>query len=422
MLWWASAKRTLNAINYPGLSEMVNCNPGNDIPDLLNRKVILELDGLTAYDRAFVIGSLLLWIYHYRMRQPDREKLKHFMIVEEAHHLFLKTRKEEDIADIIMREIRELGEAMIIIDQHPSKMSVSALGNLSTKFALALSLNEDVSAIANAMLLDRDQKKFLSMLRVGESICRSDRLLQPLHLQLPAFPIQKGSVRDEAIQRLMKSFCKLSIQNVGQDNRFPPLPAANNVEYIPPPEALILLQEMVREPFIGTDNRYKKLGISSREGNEYKNTLIENGYINPVQVDRKLLYELTPKARTLLVGKNIKIPAQARGGMEHNYWLEKIKELFKSKEGFPFKEKDDIDLVVETYDSTYMIQVETGKSNIKKNIETLLKKDCDNLIMVATNKGAERKINTILQKINLPEKEKIQVHFVKDFLSKNPIS
>lgn len=422
MLWWASAKRTLNAINYPGLSEMVNCNPGNDIPDLLNRKVILELDGLTAYDRAFVIGSLLLWIYHYRMRQPDREKLKHFMIVEEAHHLFLKTRKEEDIADIIMREIRELGEAMIIIDQHPSKMSVSALGNLSTKFALALSLNEDVSAIANAMLLDRDQKKFLSMLRVGESICRSDRLLQPLHLQLPAFPIQKGSVRDEAIQRLMKSFCKLSIQNVGQDNRFPPLPAANNVEYIPPPEALILLQEMVREPFIGTDNRYKKLGISSREGNEYKNTLIENGYINPVQVDRKLLYELTPKARTLLVGKNIKIPAQARGGMEHNYWLEKIKELFKSKEGFPFKEKDNIDLVVETYDSTYMIQVETGKSNIKKNIETLLKKDCDNLIMVATNKGAERKINTILQKINLPEKEKIQVHFVKDFLSKNPIS
>ncbi|MGB6012970.1 MAG: hypothetical protein WBI57_17050, partial [Desulfobacterales bacterium] len=240
--------------------------------------------------------------------------------------------------------------------------------------------------------------------------------------QLPAFPIQKGSVRDEAIQRLMKSFCKLSIQNVGQDNRFPPLPAANNAEYIPPPEALILLQEMAREPFIGTDNRYKKLGISSREGNEYKNNLIENGYINPVQVDRKLLYELTPKARNLLAGKNIKTPAQARGGMEHNYWLEKIKELFKSKEGFPFKEKDDIDLVVETYDSTYMIQVETGKSNIKKNIETLLKKDCDNLIMVATNKGAERKINTILQKINLPEKEKIQVHFVKDFLSKNPIS
>jgi hypothetical protein len=422
MLWWASAKRTLNAINYTGLYEMVNTNPGHDIPDLLDRKVILELDGLTAYDRAFVIGSLLLWIYHYRMRQPDREILKHFIIVEEAHHLFLKTRKEEDIADIIMREIRELGEAMIIIDQHPSKMSVSALGNLSTKFALALSLNEDVSAIANAMLLDRDQQKFLSMLRVGESICRSDRLLQPLHLQLPAFPVQKGSVGDEAIQRLMKPFFKLSNQNINTDSRCLPLPAANNVEYKPPPGELILLQEMAREPFLGTDNRYKKLGISSREGNEYKNNLIDNGHINPVQVDRKVLYELTPKARTLLTIKNIKTPGQARGGIEHNYWLEQIKELFKSKEGFPFKEKDDIDLVVETYDSTFMIQVETGKSNIKKNIETLLKQDCNNLIMIATNKDAKLKINTILQKISLPEKEKIKVFFIKDFLSKNPIS
>ena len=59
-------------------------------PDLLGKKVILELDGLSGSDQAFVIGSLLLWIYHYRMRQPEREVLKHFIIIEEAHHLFLK--------------------------------------------------------------------------------------------------------------------------------------------------------------------------------------------------------------------------------------------------------------------------------------------------------------------------------------------
>ena len=88
LLWWASVKRTLNAINYPGLGEMVNCIKGYPIPDLLNKKVILELDGLSASDQAFVIGSFLLWIYHYRMRQPEREILKHFIIIEEAHHLF----------------------------------------------------------------------------------------------------------------------------------------------------------------------------------------------------------------------------------------------------------------------------------------------------------------------------------------------
>ena len=123
----------------------MNCPQGYPIPELLNKRVILELDGLSDSDQAFIIGSLLLWIYHYRMRQPEREILKHFIVIEEAHHLFLETRKEEDIADIIMREIRELGEAIIVIDQHPSKMSVSALGNLSTKFALTLSLNQDVA-------------------------------------------------------------------------------------------------------------------------------------------------------------------------------------------------------------------------------------------------------------------------------------
>ena len=48
LLWWASVKRTLNAINYPGLGEMVNCNQGYPIESLLQKKVILELDGLTA--------------------------------------------------------------------------------------------------------------------------------------------------------------------------------------------------------------------------------------------------------------------------------------------------------------------------------------------------------------------------------------
>ena len=79
LLWWASVKRTLNAINYPGLGEMVNHPNPYPIEELLTKKVILELDGLSGSDQAFVIGSLLLWIYHYRMRQPEREVLKHFI-------------------------------------------------------------------------------------------------------------------------------------------------------------------------------------------------------------------------------------------------------------------------------------------------------------------------------------------------------
>ena len=186
----------------------MNCPRGYPIPELLNKRVILELDGLSDSDQAFIIGSLLLWIYHYRLRQPEREILKHFIVIEEAHHLFLETRKEEDIADIIMREIRELGEAIIVIDQHPSKMSVSALGNLSTKFALTLSLNQDVMAIANAMLLGKDERRYLSMLTLGQCICRSDRFSLPVLLTIDNFPIQKGTVTDEDLKTLMAGYLK----------------------------------------------------------------------------------------------------------------------------------------------------------------------------------------------------------------------
>jgi len=232
LLWWASVKRTLNAINYPGLGEMVNCIKGYPIPDLLNKKVILELDGLSASDQAFVIGSLLLWIYHYRMQQPEREILKHFIIIEEAHHLFLKTRVEEDIADVIMREIRELGESIIIIDQHPSKMSVSALGNLSTKFALALSLNQDIAALSNAMLLENHQKRYLSMLTIGHCVCRSDRLLAPVLLSIPDFALKKGVVSDEDLKKHMQRY----LQDLSPE--LPPLAERSNIRSIQKPETL----------------------------------------------------------------------------------------------------------------------------------------------------------------------------------------
>ena len=296
LLWWASVKRTLNAINYPGLGEMVNCINGYPIPDLLNKKVILELDGLSGSDQAFVIGSFLLWIYHYRMRQPEREILKHFIIIEEAHHLFLNTRKEEDIADIIMREIRELGESIIIIDQHPSKMSVSALGNLSTKFALSLSLNQDVAAVSNAMLLESTQKKYFSMLTVGRCICRSDRFVKPMLLSIPNFPINKGQVTDEDLKTHMEGY----LQNLSPDNG--PMPKTSNVYGISPKETLsplgrIMLENIAEKPLLGLVKRFKDLGLKITHGYKVIEELKALNLIIGLTIDGNRLYDLTDSGK-----------------------------------------------------------------------------------------------------------------------------
>jgi hypothetical protein len=417
LLWWASAKRTLNAINYPGLGEMVNCIKGHPIPDLLNKKVIFELDGLSGSDQAFVIGSLLVWIYHFRMRQSEREVLKHFIIIEEAHHLFLKTRQEEDIADIIMREIRELGESIIIIDQHPSKMSVSALGNLSTKFALSLSLNQDVTALSNAMLLGKNQQRFLSMLTVGKCICRSDRITQPLYLSIPDFPIKKGFVSDEDVKKHMLRYLanlKPDIVSLAEKSNICDIQTKETLS----PLAKIMLENIAFKPFLGLVKRFKHLGLKVSHGYKVIEELTAQNLIKPFTIDGSRLYEITGHGKKAL-GKKVK--QQGRGGLEHRYWIEKIKQHYIKEEGFTFLEKDDIDLVVETLEKKMAIQVETGKSNIQANLTKLGRYKADFKNVVTTNSATEINIKEILKTLLVPDKENIRVVFIKDFLSNPPI-
>ena len=416
LLWWASVKRTLNAINYPGLGEMVNCQEGYSIPDLLGKKVILELDGLSGSDQAFVIGTLLLWIYHYRMRQPEREVLKHFIIIEEAHHLFLKSRREEDIADVICREIRELGESLVIIDQHPSKMSVSALGNLATKFCLSLSLNQDVMAVADSMLLDKNERKYLAMLTLGRAICRSDRLLQPLLLALPPFPLKKGSVRDEDLQEHMQGY----LSELRPEE--PQQPQRSNLRDIPKPETLsplgrILLENLATDPFLGLVQRFKKLGLKTASGYRLLQELEAMQLIMPLTIEGKRLFDISHKGWNELGGK---WRHPGRGGLEHRYWVEAIKQHYLKQGGFTFIEKDDLDLVVESYEQTLAIQVETGKSDLAGNLLKLGQYQADLKYMIATNKETELKLKNLLRDLLVPDRENIQIKLAKDFLADPP--
>ncbi|MDY6990194.1 MAG: DUF87 domain-containing protein [Thermodesulfobacteriota bacterium] len=416
LLWWASVKRTLNAINYPGLGEMVNCLKGYPIPQLLNKKVIFELDGLSGSDQAFVIGSLLLWIYHYRMRQPEREVLKHFIIIEEAHHLFLKTRQEEDIADIIMREIRELGEAIIIIDQHPSKMSVSALGNLSTKFALTLSLNQDVMAISNAMLLERTEQRYLSMLTLGQCICRSDRFTKPVLLSIANFPLKKGLVTDEDLKSHMYAYLQNSRPQMALAGKPGNVCGIQNRETLSP-LGRIMLEHIGQKPILGLVKRFKELGLKVSHGYKVIEELISLGLIRPLTIDGNRLYDLSMAGKKAL---SKKAALQGRGGLEHRYYVEKIKEHYLRAEGFPFFEKDNIDLVVETVENKMAIQMETGKSDIQANLMRLGRYQAALKYMVTTNRETEIRIKELLKNLIVPDKESIRVVYAKDFLANPP--
>jgi len=94
------------------------------------------------------------------------------IILEEAHHLLLKKHEEtETRTDIFLREIRETGQGVCLLDQSPSLISNTALSNTNTLIAMQLKHKDDIYQISKALLLN--EHEYFGMLQVGEGIVKT---------------------------------------------------------------------------------------------------------------------------------------------------------------------------------------------------------------------------------------------------------
>jgi energy-coupling factor transporter ATP-binding protein EcfA2 len=207
MLWSSSAKRTLNALNYGAVGRMLNHKNPMNLKNLLKKNVLFEFDGLTEADKCYFIGMILLWTYEFRKTQPERDTLKHVLLIDEAHHIFRKKpdTKPEDITDIMFRELREFGESIIIFDQHPHRTSSQALGNTNIKIGMQMDLEKDRYALAGCLLLNRDQREFLGRLKVGEGIAKTGETEKPFLVKMEKVELVKGSVTDYQLKHIFKN-------------------------------------------------------------------------------------------------------------------------------------------------------------------------------------------------------------------------
>lgn len=187
-LWLASTIRAVYALCFGEFGKVLSNNPATPIDDILNRQVIIELDSLSNADKIFFIEALLLWIYFYRMADGKRNEFKHAIVIEEAHHILLKKKLdvtgEEPVTDIILREIREFGESVIVVDQHPSLISPPAIGNTYCTICLNLKHKNDLDLMHKTLLLEN--RELLSMLPVGYGIVKlQGRYFMPFLIHIP---------------------------------------------------------------------------------------------------------------------------------------------------------------------------------------------------------------------------------------------
>jgi len=420
-LWMDSAHRTIKSICFGFMGKVVNTSRQPNIGNLLTKNVILELDSLTNADKTLIIESLLLWIHHYRLAQPQRETFKHAIIIEEAHHILLKQAggRKETITDTILREIRELGEAIILIDQHPSLISIPALGNSYTTITLNLKHRSDVTAISSAMLLKDEEKEIIGRLPIGSAVVKlQGRWMEPFQVKVPLINVPKGKISDQKLKEIMTGK-GLLLEIKEETKEIEKLPVLSQKE-------IIFLQDIISHPLSGVVERYKRLGTSRRKGNVIKEKLLDNRIIQQVDIPthsgKIVLIELTDMGIASLKKVGIDTINNNRwGGPEHEYWKHKIAEHYKNL-GYDVRLEEPgngyTDIVVEKAGHKTAIEIETGKSDWNKNIEKNLKNGFDKIIIAATNNQTCQNIQkTVKQFYSL---ERIEVVLAQSILT--PIS
>lgn len=159
---------------------MLNTRRSMDFTQLLDKKIVIELDELKDEDdkalfMGLIIGRLAECMKHRHREMPD---FQHLTLIEEAHRLLSRPEPGEggskkmgvDMFANLLAEVRKYGEGLIIADQIPNKLVADVIKNTNTKIVHRLFAADDRNAIGDAMGLSDEQKDFLPLLQPGETV------------------------------------------------------------------------------------------------------------------------------------------------------------------------------------------------------------------------------------------------------------
>jgi len=281
--WLSSTLRALATLCFGDMDKLVNSSNNKSIDHILDKNVILELDALTQSDKTFFVQSSLLYLHHKRMAEERREDFKHAIIIEEAHHILSDERRSlvggQSVMDIIFREIREFGESLILLDQHPSKISLYALGNTYTTICMNLKHKTDINAMAQCFLMDKD-RDILGSLQIGQAVVKlQGRIAKPFQIKMPLFEIQKGLVHDSEVKKHMQDINPPVIEeDFRLCSQVPDIDATTEINQADKLK-IAFLKDVEEHPDSGIASRYKRLKISVRQGQKLKSKLLHENLI-----------------------------------------------------------------------------------------------------------------------------------------------
>ena len=408
-MWMDSTLRAAQSLCFGQISDVINVSRNDSILDLLSQNACLELNSLANNEKTFFIETLMVWVHHFRMQEPDRETFKHCFIVEEAHNI-LKASAKETVVDLLLREIRELGEAIVLVDQHPSQISVPAMGNTYCTIALNMKHSKDIHALQEMMQVPRDQQDLFGLLPMGRALVKlQSRYLYPFQIHIPKVDIHKGAVTDADLRQIYPPKADNAVSLSEPDH--PPsasdskeIPCARREAETRPKTGLSAIEERllldIRDhPLDGVVKRYNRIGVSRRRGNHVKEALISKGVIEPVDVPtgtgKVVLLDFTKAMKEAMKRNNVWNRNPREGGLIHAFWVSELSKTFdaegwKVKREKPLGGGEAVDLDAVRNGKRVAIEVETGMRGLE-NIRKLIQHGYEWILSFGVTDSAQEK-------------------------------
>jgi len=178
---------------------------------------------------------------------------------------------------------------------------------LQSPICMNLKHKTDINAMAQCMLLDKE-RDILGSLEVGQAVVKlQGRIAKPFEISIPLFEIEKGKITDTFIKKHMQNIAPIDQQ---EDFRLPDSQPESALVSEPKNKDETLfafLKDIQQYHDSGIAQRYKRLGISVRQGQKIKAKVLSQGLIEEqiqtTKTGRIKVISLTEKAETLLSGR-----------------------------------------------------------------------------------------------------------------------
>jgi hypothetical protein len=174
------------------------------LEELVGRNVVWELDGKRTQTQNVVMELFQAWLYLYRKNlnpvQGRGSGLRNVLVYDEGYTMYDRDKEQEGVGipeiDKMTAQIRDFKIGVIVGSQVTTQLTDFLFANTTVKAILPMTDPDQFQRMADAMDLDRYQRKIARQLDVGEAVIKIGNR-GPFHVQLTNFDLTKDVEQQE---------------------------------------------------------------------------------------------------------------------------------------------------------------------------------------------------------------------------------